>query len=315
MRNYALVLFLLVPVSLLALTRTSIANGLWTNPAIWSPAGVPSAGENIFINTAVIFNQNITLTSAPDTTILYISVGASLVDVAADTLTFDGSLFINHGYVITSVFIGNADSISNYGTWESVDFLQSGFCYNYSPGVICVTNQLVTNDYIYNYGSIKTGTWDNSGWAAGYNGGRICVAGDFVNSDNVFGTLDICDATPGNPGDINTGMIAGTVTFCQAGPCTQCLLPGYPEFERPSIATITPHPVMSTSLFEFESTGQNPSSQNVMTITDISGRTVKSISFSGTSVTFDRTGIESGLYFFQIENSNQIFVQGKLMIE
>lgn len=60
-------------------TRTAVASGLWNDPAVWSPAGVPKAGN------AVTIPAGVTVTNAIET-----STVDSLVVEDGATLVFDG---------------------------------------------------------------------------------------------------------------------------------------------------------------------------------------------------------------------------------
>src|ERR1700749_1754651 len=94
-------------------TRISIANGNWNNPAIWSPAGVPTfADDSIIINTDVTFNQRI----VDGQSLFRVNAGASLIDLGNDTAAFGGELLVINGYFsVGTLAIGMGDSAVNYG--------------------------------------------------------------------------------------------------------------------------------------------------------------------------------------------------------
>jgi len=311
MRSFTFLLLFTVSFSLSAVTRTSIVNGMWSNSSTWSPAGVPAFTDDVIVNTAVSYNQDIALNGA----LFHITASGSLQDMALDTISFGGNLFLNEGYMSAAGFaIGAADSAVNYGTITVDEFSQSGLMINHSSGIICAGTQMFTSDSFVNDGSISAGLWGNSGITTGTNG-KFCVAGYFINSDQISGTIDICDATPNQPGDANVGTIAGTVTFCQVGPCAQCTLTSIPEVDYNAVVTVYPHPVTSVSVIEIMLPLSAPQSEMKMQVMDISGRIIRTISFSGTQVMFDRAGLESGVYFYQFSSGGEIAGTGKLLIQ
>ena len=155
--------------------------------------------------------------------------------------------------------------------------------------------------------------WINSGVVTG-TGGQFCVSGNFINSDAISGNIDICDASPGGMGDVNVGTIATMVTYCQAGPCLSCIMPGIQEHQMLSELTIKPHPVNTISLLEFSGTINQESSMKLFIVYDVSGRIVRTNSFYGNQLYFDRIGIESGIYLYQVVVENVMIGAGKLRI-
>lgn len=312
MRNFTLILFFLAPFSLFGVTKTSIANGMWSNPSIWSPTGVPTPGDDIVVNTAVTYNQNISFGMS----LFHVTAGGSLVDMGTDTISFGGDFFKIEGYVSASMIdVGPVDSVVNYGTIDVADLIHGDELFvNHASGSICVSQLLTTNWTFVNNGSVSAGTWVNGRTVSG-TGGKFCVSGNFVNTSQISGTIDICDASPGGFGDINQGTIAGTVTYCQVGPCSQCMLSGVVDHYDPSTVTIAPHPVQTISVFEFGITQIGEGDVNTFIVTDVAGRVVRTISFTGARLQFDRSGMESGIYFYQLVREEQIVVSGKMMLE
>lgn len=309
MRNFTLLLLFLVPFSLSAVTKTSIANGSWSNPTIWSPAGVPGPGDDITVNTAVTFNQNISFGMQ----LFHITLSGSLIDMGSDSIMFGGDVFLIEGYLSTSVLsVGAVDSVVNRSQIEVNELIQSGVMYNYNW--ICTAVQVMTSDNFINNGSVKTDMWVNSGVVTG-NGGQFCIAGNFINTDQISGNIDICDASPGGFGDVNTGTISGSVTNCAAGPCPTCLLPGYPEYYQPSGVAIVPNPVVNVSTLVFEHPQMDLGTQNNLVITDVAGREIKRAVFTGRQATFDRTGLQSGMYFFSVISNGETIVASKILVE
>jgi hypothetical protein len=170
---------------------------------------------------------------------------------------------------------------------------------------------MITTGTVVNNGEIGCAKWINSGDISG-DSGRFCISGEFIHTGQIFGTVDICDATPGIPGDVMNGPVAASVTWCQAVPCSQCLLSSMDEHRNQSPVKIAPHPVNDVSVMEF-SVDVNGNYQ--LLITDASGRLIKIQSFTGNQLYFDRAGMESGLYFYQVMDKNNTETAGKLIIE
>ncbi len=296
-----------------ALTRTSIAQGNWSDPFIWSPTGVPMLSDDtIIVATGVnFFGQNITFGNS----LFWITNSGSLSGSNTDSLTFGGDYFLIEGYFgVGFLSVGANDSMVNHDQIEVLEFLQSSLLVNQNAGRICVSVQLATSDDVVNNGSISSGMWINSAIVTG-SGGQFCISGNFINSDAISGNIDICDASPGGFGDVNVGTIAGSVTYCQAGPCLSCVMPGIQESQLLSELTIQPHPVNSISLLELTGNSNYESSAKLFVVFDVSGRVVKTISFSGKQLYFDRTGIESGIYLYQVVAENVMVATGKLAVE
>lgn len=300
----------LLPFTTFAVTRTSVANGMWSNPSTWSPAGVPGPADDIVINTSVQYNQNISFGQA----LFHITAAGSLIDLGTDTIAFGGDFFLVEGYVSASLIsVGAVDSVVNYGFMDVSEFAQSGTMFNRAGAGICASMQVLTSDDFTNDGSVSTGMWVNGATVNG-NGGQFCISGNFINTAQISGTIDICDASPGGFGDVNTGTIAGSVTYCQAGPCQLCILSSIDEIHPAAEISIVPHPVNETSVVSFTATGNNES-DHTFVITDVTGRTVRSITFSGNQFALDRAGMEPGMYFYQLLSENEVLASGKLQVE
>ena len=87
----------LLPTSAQAITRGTVASGAWSNPAIWNPAGVPTAADDVTISDGHTVNVDIALAEAASINILS--------DSGATLLTIDGT---NQLTVSGDVNIGSA---------------------------------------------------------------------------------------------------------------------------------------------------------------------------------------------------------------
>lgn len=311
MRNFTLLIVFLTPFSLFGLTRTSVVAGAWNNPSTWSPSGVPTpADDSIIVATGVtFFGQNIVFGNS----VFRITSTGSLNAFNTDTITFGGDYFLNESYVGCGVFVvGATDSAVNRGQMEFQEVLQSGTFINY--GNVCIAMELATSDDVINNGDVSCDTWINGAVVSG-NGGQFCIANNFINTDQISGNIDICDNTPGGFGDQNMGTISGSVTTCAAGPCGSCVQPGFAEYYQPSSVSVNPHPVNTISTFEFELPQMNDGSESDFIVTDVSGRVVKQITFSGNKFSFDRAGMESGVYLYSVVSTDKTLLTGKMIVQ
>ncbi|HTF02374.1 MAG TPA: T9SS type A sorting domain-containing protein [Bacteroidia bacterium] len=313
MKNATLFIALVAASSLFATTRTSIQSGVWTNPAIWIPNGVPDQfDDTIIVNTDVQFNENLQSSQS----LFRITPFGSLTSLSQDTFSVLGGIMIIEGYFRMGEFdVAGADSVINYSAIVvDGDMNQNRRFVNTVNGQVCVDGALISTAPLVNHGSMSAGSWNTAGAVSG-NGGQFCVQGSFANSGAISGSIDICDASPSGVGDSNTGTIAGSVTICQVGPCGQCVLSSVVEYNAGTSLTIIPHPVTSSSLIQVDFGSGPAGNSHGFELTDITGRVVKSIVFVGDRFYLDRTGIESGVYFYQVTDKNNTVIAGKLLIE
>lgn len=318
MKKFVLFISIISSFSAHALTRTSIAQGLWSNPNIWFPVGVPTvADDTIIVATGVtFFGQNINFGND----LLHITTTGTLSGLNSDTLTFGGQNMIvgggiGQGYLGCGVLIvGASDSVFNAGQIEVQELMQSGTFFNHGSGRICVSVLLSTSDDFRNNGSVSAANWVNGAAVTGI-GGKFCIAGNFINTDQITGSIDICDASPGGFGDQNMGTISGSVTNCAVSPCGSCVMPGFDETNVEIGISIAPHPVHVVSTIVFETELLRVNTQSVFVLSDVQGRIVKEISFTGNQLSFDRTGMESGLYFYSVMLPDGSVAAGKLLVD
>jgi hypothetical protein len=311
MKKLVLAVLLILPFTAGALTRTSVQNGNWNNPNTWTPVGVPQlTDDTIIVATDVYFSgQNVTFGNS----LFRIAISGQLHGGPTDTITFGGDVFEVNGYTYCGVIIvGANDSVVNNAQIEADELMQSGTMINNTW--ICVSTQLTTSDVFTNNGSVSCGNWVNSGLVSGSQG-QFCIAQNFINTDQITGNIDICDATPGGFGDVNMGTISGSVTNCAVGPCAVCVVPGFSESMINLGVTIVPHPVQGVALIVFESEQMRPNSVSQFIVTDVQGRVVKEIFFTGNQFSFDRTGMDPGLYFYSVSIPDGSATAGKLMVD
>jgi hypothetical protein len=201
-----------------------------------------------------------------------------LIDVIF--ITSGGALFINHtgGAIAASDSFISATSLTN------------------ESGAIMVIGSLTTDTAILNNGDISADSWTHATGIANGTTGKYCIANCFMNFDEISGTIDVCDATPANFCDINTGTIAGTVTTCAVGSCITNV--GIEELEME--ATIYPNP---TSGLLFIS---NASAGSLFQLINLNGQIIMSGTLSQDNSTLDLSAFEMGVYFLKIQTSQQV---------
>jgi Secretion system C-terminal sorting domain len=308
---FSLAVFLLSATAAQAQTRTSIANGNWNNPAIWSPAGVPLQTDAvIIINNQVTFNQNI----VHGNTEFRINTGASLVSTGQDTLTLGSDRIVLNGYLQTGVIVCSAfDSTVNTGTIIAGELQQAGTFRNNASGSICVNTGIFTSDVIINNGSIISDSWLNSGSASG--SGKYCIAGIFINSASITGNGDICDATPGGLGDMNLGTIAATITNCAVGPCATCGPPPNSIAELVSLnnsIAAFPNPMNDQTVISITGVIE-PGTQ--LELISVQGKLLRSVNVTANTIALERDGLEAGIYLYRLRSNGITSASGKLIVQ
>ncbi|MGL5889117.1 MAG: T9SS type A sorting domain-containing protein [Bacteroidia bacterium] len=308
---FSFLLVLLTATSAYAQTRTSIANGNWNNPAIWSPTGIPQVTDNvIIINSQVTFAQNITFGNAE----FRINSGASLVSTGLDTITLGCDLALFNGFLQTDVLIvGTGDSAVNSGTIVAGQLLQSGTFINNASGQICLSTGFITNDFLVNNGSVAMDSWANGAQVTG--SGKYCIAGIFINSASITGNGDICDATPGGLGDFNVGTIASSITNCQVGPCATCGPPpnAVAEVVLPNNSvTASPNPMNEQTVITITGVIE-PGTQ--LELLSVQGKLIRAVNVTANIVAFEREGLEAGVYLYRIVSNNVPSAAGKLIVQ
>jgi hypothetical protein len=292
--------------------RTSIANGNWNNPATWSPAGVPQLGDDtIIVNTDVTFGQLI----AHGNSLFQVNTGASLIGTGNDSIVFGGDKMINNGYISTTFMgVGANDSAVNRGVLVvTTEFSMSSLFVNVTSGQICIGQSCITSDQFINNGSLSCNDFFNS--AAFSGSGRVCVANIYVNSVSISGTLDICDATPNTQFDINAGTIAGTVTNCQAGPCTPCLQPNaVADLENAYEIALYPNPFSNQTQITIDPKLASLDGL-VFVVVDMQGRTVRHVPVTSATIDLERGDLAAGLFLYRLTANGQVYASGKMIVE
>lgn len=122
MKNILLLLVMITSLQINAQTvRTSIANGDFFNPAIWSPFGIPTNGDSLRINHAVTLSSDIYYSAGQ----IRINNSGSLVqDAMQRSVWADGGSILNYGTYSTHVLYASGSGfVTNYGSITGVDSL------------------------------------------------------------------------------------------------------------------------------------------------------------------------------------------------
>lgn len=182
----------LLPLLSFSITKTSIANGNWSNPSTWSPSGAPASSDKILIYHTVSLDQNFT---ASDTIFVYkilnLKSGKILTlnpgtMILVNNATYDGGLgTVGNNAGITGNFtfqkwITRCDGYSTYGMPFTVSVNDPNWYY---------CNQCMSSwSNLYHYdestpGIQDSGYYSNIGttlqrgkgffyWFTNYNGGQ-----------------------------------------------------------------------------------------------------------------------------------------------
>jgi hypothetical protein len=309
-----LIAFSLTPFSFAQNTRTSIANGLGTNPFVWDCTCVPFPNDSIIINHNITLNVDFGFT---DGAVVINPSGQLIGDSPNRNFAFSGSAnFINNGnFDVARVgFFGGsainggtftADSfytaITTPQGWVSNGDMNITYAYwNTGKFVLGPLAELIVGDNFYNGDSLISGVnailvnnggirvngdFANSDTMRG--GGQVCIYGNSANLGVITGTLDMCDNTGGGQVDYNLGTITAGVTTC-LNPCNIGIN------EEPSI-TVDVFPNPATDFVQIKSGTEI----NVM-IFDMLGKQVYCSTTPMMQQTISSVEWTSGIYTYRV---------------
>jgi len=234
----------------------------------------------------------------------------SMATISTTQLMNSTSGTINNSGAINSTDFFNIETVINAGIMTSNDFTNSKSFTNENIGVIIIARDFSNIDtlaspaiFTNNGNVIVQNDWHNGNQING--SGRFCVYNNTWNSGAMTGTLDFCDQTGGNI-DLNTGTIAGTITYCLF-PCNV----GIDELSKDIVINVYPNPFST----EITLTSDEVFKNATLTVYNSQGQTVKQIEkIMGQTVTMFRDNLSSGLYFFRIEEDNKVSKTGKFVI-
>jgi len=299
--QYILLVPLLIMMSSLGFgqTKTTIANGDYHDPNIWSPVGVPNLinTDSLFIAHQLSFSQKLII----NWNYFELENNACLNSVSGlDTISFidvNGSMKIKgdlhvgwfNNQCSNSEISGKVIAETQFNNLDTITLTSSAFIETYKW--YCAAGVSFEAELLCSYFN------NNGGFISG--DGKVCVLDTLRNQGTVEGTVDLCDATPNGSGDYNIGTYGSSVTFCTASPCTpisiSCQSNGIDSFGRNELK-IYPNP--SNGFIHVEEL--NKGTQYV--IYNMQGKIVKS-GFSS-SRTLSISEFESGVYILSIKELN-----------
>ncbi|MBK9175680.1 MAG: hypothetical protein IPM46_04945 [Flavobacteriales bacterium] len=179
-------------------TTTSVQDGDWGDPATWDCNCIPEV-----VNAVVVHQVRIATNTFLMQRVHVMPVGSLVMDEFFSVAIMD--TVINDGLMDLKGDIDVDWALLNNSTIHI-----EGVIHNDALLVMGGPDALLTTDNIGNYDTIE-------------GEGRICVAGFTENTGTIQGLIDFCDLTPtvSSPPyiDDNTGVVAGSVTFCAAVGC------------------------------------------------------------------------------------------------
>lgn len=195
-------------------TRTTTTTGDFLNPLIWSPIGIPTSGDSLIIDHAVVMNSDIYYTAGRIT----INASGSLIEDATDRAFWadgDGSvvnsgtftahlLLVSPSAAMTNMgnFAGvdsvwNQGTIMNTGLMDSYDVLNDETGTFHQHGGLLVNHDMNNQGYFHTMGAASTTVLNDfsncnlqtmDAWFE--NNGIMCIGNNFANciDDTLTGT-------------------------------------------------------------------------------------------------------------------------------
>jgi hypothetical protein len=217
---------------------------------------------------------------------------------------------LNNNGTIVSTSLANINTVTNDGTISCYNLTNSKSFTNSTTGTINVSNNFLNTDSLaspgifYNNGTVQVNNnWRNTDQVEG--SGKFCIQNNTNNSGTMFGTFDFCDLSGGNI-DINTGTIAGTITYC----LYSCTI-GIKENANNNLIKLYPNPSDGAFSIFIENTLPKV---NVEIFNMLGERIYMQLLNKGKS-DFNLSGQPKGIYIYQIKTDKEIINTGKIIIE
>lgn len=214
-------------------------------------------------------------------------------NILSDTISINGD-FENIGLIDVNIFNTGATNFTNLSNAAinvaSLATFAATNSVNESNATV-VTSEFVTSGNFENNGDVSCTSWTHgSGTVSGSNG-RFCISMCFINNSTINGTVDICDATPGNICDVDMGSIAGTVTNCANGACGNNVSV---EEQEKVVISIYPNPAKNIITIDGAAKGSQ------LSIYSITGQVVKVGSIMNTNQSVDVSSLNEGIYIVKL---------------
>lgn len=231
-----------------AAEKTSVVNGNWSDPATWSPVGVPMMEDTVIINT------NVTATGIVDVGIDYLIINEGFTLSSDFAFGLHGNL-INNGTVGVAEFaIGDGQFSENEGTINATILGTGNSEYFKNNGIINATTMATSEPLLENYGTINVqdlttselvenhfaifcdNLFTNTAKFNNHTGAALVATtliteGDLTNDGDITCTTwTVNEVTvDGTDGKfcvagcfINSGSIEGSIDICDASPDGIC---------------------------------------------------------------------------------------------
>lgn len=260
------------------------ADSVWNNGVLYS-SGSASITTNNFWNSNSMANDGVMVVNN------FLNTGemTSTNDVTAGFFASSGD-YTNTGIMYVSGHMAN---------WEIFD--NGGTGYIHVDGDFWNGDSVSNIAHFTNDGFLRVmNDWYNTDTIIGV--GVMCVGNVSINGDYLGGTQDFCDQTGGGV-DINTGTIAGTVSFCTGN----CFLSIDEQLELVDMV-VAPNPAND----QFTITAKKHMTDVV--ILDAMGREVSlEVDLTGNGAVINRSGVESGVYFIRVGFSDGTVATGSVV--
>ncbi len=268
--------------------------------------GIFNVARVILYSGSITNSGTIQIDSLMNTTKLTNLSGATIN--ASQFQIGSGGTFNNYGSLVSS-YIVNLDSLKNYGMISTNNLINSKTFINSTTGLINLNNNFLNTDSLTSPGVftnngrvVVNNNWCNKDEVNGI--GKFCVQNNSSNSGTMSGTFDFCDLTGGSI-DINTGNIAGTITYCLYSCVT-----GINENTNNIIINVYPNPCNGI----FSILARNSASTLNLEIFNMLGESIYTSQLTD-KIDIDLSKHTKGLYLIQIKSEKGIINTGKIIIE
>ncbi|HTB31420.1 MAG TPA: T9SS type A sorting domain-containing protein [Bacteroidia bacterium] len=230
---------------------------------------------------------------------------------SSSKIIFGSDTLINYG--TENIFTVKYDSMGNVMWAKSLAYTANIWVTGISAsntGNTCITGTFGPNGL--NFGStilnsngyvdIFVADYDASGsplWAASAGGtdgdysvgvsqdpfGNVFVNGYFISSSMLFGSNAISDPNAPNDYDVYMAKLGTTVTAMAA-------------LRKSNLTEVFPNPFTNSTTISI--IDNSPSTIHHLELSDITGRTLKQIEFTGDEYTFSAEGLAKGMYFIRV---------------
>ena len=142
------------------------------------------------------------------------------------------------------------------------------------------------------------------------NGNSGCNEISFPISDSTYISFDSII----NINVVQANLIAGSETIKIYRGCKTtalCTSEGINEYSNEKFLTISPNPFTSLTTIYFSTEQTN----TTIKITDILGKEIKALNFTGKLCTLEKGTMQAGIYFVQITDANKNVVNRKVVVQ